>query len=77
MIPINELGGCQGGRLSDAYQPGEEDTHIPEPKAKTKTKRIPITVVINLKSIALRPLFNWILIPTPIKERRRSTQSDE
>ena len=31
--PITALGGCQDGRFRDAYQPGEEETQIPEPKA--------------------------------------------
>jgi len=30
---MTALGGCQDGRLSDEYQPGEEETQIPEPKA--------------------------------------------
>ena len=31
--PKIELGGCQGGRFNEAYQPGAEETQIPEPKA--------------------------------------------
>ena len=27
------LGGCQDGRLRDAYHDGEDETQIPEPKA--------------------------------------------
>ena len=30
---MKELGGCQGGRSRDEYQPGEEETQIPDPKA--------------------------------------------
>jgi hypothetical protein len=48
--PITALGGCQDGRFRDAYQPGVEETQIPEPKAYIKTKRIPIAAAINLKS---------------------------
>jgi hypothetical protein len=33
MSPITALGGCQAGRFRDAYQPGEEETQMPEPKA--------------------------------------------
>jgi hypothetical protein len=44
------LGGCQEGRLRDAYQPGEDETQIPEPNAYIKTKRIPSAAAINLKS---------------------------
>jgi hypothetical protein len=33
MIPIKALGGCHGGLFRDAYQPGDEETQIPEPKA--------------------------------------------
>ena len=31
--PKIALGGCQEGRFRDAYQPGEEETQIPEPMA--------------------------------------------
>ena len=31
--PNTKSGGCQGGRTKDAYQPGDEFTQMPEPKA--------------------------------------------
>jgi hypothetical protein len=31
--PKIALGGCHDGRLRDAYQPGEDETQIPDPKA--------------------------------------------
>jgi hypothetical protein len=52
IIPKTKLGGCHGGRLSDAYQPGELETQIPEPKAYIKTRAIPTLAKRNLSSMA-------------------------